>query len=109
MAITLSYYPAGEQGFFRAPALLAGAREAILIDGGFTLPDGRAVAEAIRSSGKELTTIYVSQGDPDYYFSLRPIFDAFPRARVIAAAETVAAISANLDKKLALWGPKLGA
>jgi glyoxylase-like metal-dependent hydrolase (beta-lactamase superfamily II) len=82
------HFPAGERGFFRAPVLLSGAREAILIDAGFSLPDGRAVAEAIKASGKTLTTIYISQSDPDYYFSL-------------------AAIKGNVEKKIATWAPQL--
>src|SRR3954447_11425734 len=108
MTITLKHFPAGERGFFRAPVLLSGAREAILVDGGFTLEDGRAIAAAIRATGKQLTTIYVSQSDPDYYFSLRPVRNAFPDARVIAGADTVAAITATVQKKLDAWGPKLG-
>ena len=36
------HFPAGEKGFFRAPVLLSGDKEAMLIDGGFALPDGRA-------------------------------------------------------------------
>jgi len=108
MTITLKHFPAGEHGFFRAPVLLSGARNAVLVDGGFTLEDGRAVTAAIQATGKRLTTIYVSQSDPDYYFSLRPITEAFPDAQVIAAAETVAAIAANVQKKLDAWGPKLG-
>jgi len=87
--------------------LLSGAKEAILIDGGFSLPDGRAVAEAIKASGKTLTTIYISQSDPDYYFSLGPIKAAFPSAKVIAASATIAAIRASVEKKLAVWGPQL--
>ncbi|MGE8320619.1 MAG: MBL fold metallo-hydrolase [Comamonas sp.] len=101
------HLPAGEKGFFRAPVLLSGAREAILIDGGFSLPDGRAVAEEIRASGKTLTTIYISQSDPDYYFSLGPIKAAFPEARVIAASDTLAAIRANAQKKIDTWAPQL--
>ncbi|MBX9749188.1 MAG: MBL fold metallo-hydrolase [Roseococcus sp.] len=105
--LTWRHLPAGPTGFFRAPVLVSGATEALLIDGGFTLSDGRAVAEAIRSTGKRLTAVYVSQSDPDYYFSLRPIKEAFPEARVIAAPETVAAIRENVEKKLAAWGPQL--
>ena len=30
-------FPAGENGFFRAPVLVWGETEAVLIDGGFTL------------------------------------------------------------------------
>jgi len=101
------HYPAGEHGFYRAPVLIAGPTEAVLIDGGFTYSDGRAVAEAIKATGKRLTLIYVSQSDPDYYFSLGPIKAAFPEARVIAASQTVAAIRGNAEKKLAIWGPQL--
>ena len=108
MSIALKHFPAGERGFFRAPVLLSGAREAILVDGGFTLEDGRAVTAAIQATGKLLRTIYVSQSDPDYYFSLRPVCDAFPDARVIAASDTVRAIAASVQKKLDTWGPRLG-
>ncbi len=105
--LTWKHFPAGEHGFFRAPVLISGASDAVLIDGGFTLPDGKALAEAIKASGKKLTTIYISQSDPDYYFSLGPIKAAFPDARVIAASATIAAIEANVEKKLATWGPQL--
>lgn len=105
--LTWKHFPAGEHGFFRAPVLISGASEAVLIDGGFTLPDGKALVEAIRANGKKLTTIYISQSDPDYYFSLAPIKAAFPGAKVIAASATIAAIKGNVEKKLATWGPQL--
>jgi glyoxylase-like metal-dependent hydrolase (beta-lactamase superfamily II) len=107
MTLTWTHFPAGESGFFRAPVLLTGATEAVLIDGGFTLEDGRKLADAIKATGKRLTTVYVSQSDPDYYFSLAPVREAFPGARVVAAEATVAAIRANVQKKLDVWGPKL--
>ena len=105
--LSWKHFPAGETGFFRAPVLITGASEAVLIDGSFTFPDGRALADAIKATGKKLTTIYVSQSDPDYYFSLKPIKNAFPEARVIAASETVTAIKGSAEKKLAIWGPQL--
>ncbi|WP_173426775.1 MBL fold metallo-hydrolase [Neorhizobium galegae] len=105
--LTWKHFPAGQNGFFRAPVLVSGATEAVLIDGGFTLPDGKALADAIKATGKTLTTIYISQSDPDYYFSLGPIKAAFPDAKVIAASATVAAIKGSVEKKLAVWGPQL--
>lgn len=87
--------------------LISGAREAVLIDAGFTLADGKALAEAIKTNGLMLTTIYVSQSDPDYYFGLAPIKAAFPEARVIAAPATLAAIKSSVEKKLATWDPQL--
>ncbi|WP_170850305.1 MULTISPECIES: MBL fold metallo-hydrolase [unclassified Beijerinckia] len=105
--LSWKHFPAGPNGFFRAPVLLSGPSEALLIDGGFTYPDGKALAEAIKATGKKLTAIYISQSDPDYYFSLKPVHAAFPDAKVIAASETVAAIKASIEKKLAAWGPQL--
>ncbi|MES5047472.1 MBL fold metallo-hydrolase [Rhizobium nepotum] len=105
--LTWKHFPAGQNGFFRAPVLVSGATEAVLIDGGFTLPDGKAVADAIKATGKTLTTIYISQSDPDYYFSLGPIKAAFPDAKVLAATATVEAIKGSVEKKLAVWGPQL--
>lgn len=106
-ALEWTYFQADENGFRRTPVLLSGEKDAILIDGGFTLSDGRAVAEAITKTGKRLTTIYVTCNDPDYYFGLRPVVDAFPDAKVIAKPATVAAIKANVEAKLAVWGPQL--
>ncbi len=105
--LSWKHFPAGQNGFFRAPVLLSGPTEALLIDGGFTYPDGRAIAEAIKATGKKLSAIYVSQSDPDYYFSLKPVLEAFPGTRVLAASETIAAINANVEKKLTAWGPQL--
>ncbi|MDA9476545.1 beta-lactamase [Bradyrhizobium sp. CCBAU 65884] len=105
--LSWKHFPAGPNGFFRAPVLLSGPTEAVLIDGGFSYPDGRALVEAIKASGKKLTTIYISQSDPDYYFSLKPVREAFPNAKVLAASATLAAIKANVEKKLAVWGPQL--
>lgn len=104
-----THFPADESGFSRAPVLLSAGQEAVLVDGGFTLSDGRVVAQAIAATGKTLKAIYISQSDPDYYFGLAPIREAFPQARILAAPETVAAINANVDKKLAVWGPQLKA
>jgi glyoxylase-like metal-dependent hydrolase (beta-lactamase superfamily II) len=105
--LSWKHLPTGEAGFFRAPVLLTGGAEALLIDGGFTYPDGRVTVEAIKATGKKLGVIYVSQSDPDFYFNLKLVKEAFPEAKVIAASETVAAIKGNVEKKLATWGPRL--
>ena len=105
--LSWTHFPAGPNGFFRAPVLLTGPTEALLIDGGFNYPDGRALADAIKATGKTLKTIYISQSDPDYYFSLKPVLEAFPDAEVIAASATLDAIKANVEKKIAAWSGQL--
>jgi glyoxylase-like metal-dependent hydrolase (beta-lactamase superfamily II) len=101
------HFPSGARGFFRAPVLLSGPSEALLIDGGFTYSDGRALADAVKSTGKKLTVIYISQSDPDYYFSLMLMCEAFPDAKVLAASAALVAIRGNIENKLAIWGPRL--
>ncbi|PDT04020.1 MBL fold metallo-hydrolase [Rhizobium chutanense] len=105
--LSWKHFPAGPNGFFRAPVLVSGPSEALLIDGGFSYPDGRALADAIKATGKKLIAIYVSQSDPDYYFSLKPVLEAFPGTKVLAASDTLDAIKGNVEKKLAVWGPQL--
>ena len=106
-SLSWKHFPAGQNGFFRAPVLLSGATEALLVDGGFTLSDGKAVADAIAANGKTLKAVYVSQSDPDYYFSLGAVRAAFPQVPVLAASATVAAVNASVQKKLDVWGPQL--
>ncbi|MEO8001147.1 MAG: MBL fold metallo-hydrolase, partial [Arenimonas sp.] len=106
-ALNWQHFSAGEHGFFRAPVLISGERDAVLIDGGFTFPDGDALVESIKASGRNLTTIFISHNDPDYYFSLKPIKAAFPNARILAASSTIESIKGSVEKKLATWGPQL--
>lgn len=105
--LSWAFFQANEAGFRRTPVLLSGQKEAILIDGGFTISDGKALADAVKATGKRLTTVYVSCNDPDYYFGLRPVTEAFPKAKVIAKPVTVETIKGNVDAKLAVWGPQL--
>lgn len=64
--------------------------------------------QKIRSSGKHLTTIYVSDGDPDFYFGLDTLTAAFPDAKVLATQPVVDHIKATVEQKIAFWSPKLG-
>lgn len=99
---------AGPDGFNLASVLVSGEKEAVLIDAHFKKSDAYRVIAQILESGKELKTIYVSHGDPDYYFGLTVIKQAFPDAEVYASAQTIKHIEKTYMKKLDFWGPKLG-
>lgn len=101
-------FPTDESGFLRAPILITGATEAVLIDSGFNYPDGRKIVEAIKASGKALTTVYITTNDPDYYFNLSLIHKAFPQAQLLAAPATIALMRKKAEGKVATWAPKLG-
>lgn len=87
--------------------LLSGAREALLIGAGWTHRGGHMIAEAIRAAGKTLSTIYISESDPEYYFNLLSIVSKFPRARVLAAPSTVDTILHSAQKHFDMWKPYL--
>lgn len=98
----------GEAAIFPvASVLVSGARDAVLIDAQFSRGEALKLVEQIRASGKRLTTVYVSHGDPDFYFGLDVIHAAFPDAKIVATSYTVAAIEKKKDAKVAYWGPIL--
>jgi glyoxylase-like metal-dependent hydrolase (beta-lactamase superfamily II) len=107
--LDLKIYNADENSFGVASVIVSGKTDAVLIDAQFTLPDAEKVAQEIKASGKKLTTIYVSHGDPDFYFGLEVFKKYFPEVTVYATPMTIEHIKATAQKKLDFWGPKLGA
>lgn len=102
-------YRANANSFNVASVLITGEKDAVLIDAQFTKSDAHRVVADILESGKRLTTIYVSHGDPDYYFGLEVFKQTFPEAIVYATEHTINHIKKTYQKKLDTWGPKLGA
>lgn len=107
--LALEVYNPGATAIFPVSSVLVtGAKDAILIDAQFGKSQAEQLVEKVRASGKRLTTIYISHGDPDYYFGLDTLTKAFPEAKVLASAPTVAHIKATVAGKLAFWGPQMG-
>lgn len=107
--LRVEVYNPGPQAIFPVSSVLVtGEKEAVLVDAQFARPQAEELVKRIHQSGKTLTTIYISHGDPDYYFGLQTITEAFPKARVLATAQTVAHIKQTKDSKLAYWGPQMG-
>jgi glyoxylase-like metal-dependent hydrolase (beta-lactamase superfamily II) len=107
-SLNLQVYNASENSFGVASVIVSGKTEAVLIDAQFTLADAETVAQEIKRSGKKLTTIYVSHGDPDFYFGLEVFKKYFPEVTAYAAPATVEHIKATAQKKLEVWGERLG-
>jgi len=106
--LQLQVYNPGDKAIFPVTSVIvSGERNAILVDAQFQRNDAEQLVQRIKDSGKNLTTVYISHSDPDYYFGLDVIQTAFPAAKIVATPQTVAAIKANMDGKLAYWGPIL--
>lgn len=102
-----TYNPKTTSIFPVTSSLITGDNEAILVDAQFHKKDAEKLVQLIQDSHKNLTTIYISHSDPDYYFGLETITQAFPEAKIVATQATVDAIKATKDGKLAYWGPIL--
>lgn len=107
--LALKVYNADGNSFHVNSVLVTGRQEAVLIDAQFSRADAHRLVADILASGKRLTTVYVSHGDPDYYFGLEVIKAEFPDVRIYASEPTIAWIRNTVQKKVAFWGPKLGA
>ncbi len=105
----LKVYTADENGFLVTSTLILGEKEAILVDAQFSNSNALRVAADVLESGKKLTTIFITHAHPDHYFGLDTLKTTFPAVKIVAAKATVADFRATAKKKLAVWGPKLGA
>lgn len=109
-AAELSYkvYNPQAQGIFPVTStLISGEKDAVLVDAQFSVNDTKNLVKIIKDSGKNLKYIVITAGDPDFYFGLEPLVQAFPDAKVIATPEVVKHIEATKEGKFAYWGPIL--
>ena len=106
--LKLTVYNASENAFGVASVIVTGKTDAVLIDAQFTLADAEKVAQEIKNSGKKLTAIYVSHNDPDFYFGLEVFKKYFPDVTAYASPATVESIKSTAQKKLDVWGERLG-
>lgn len=107
--LTVQVYNADAGSFHVNAVLVAGKTDAVLLDTGFTRADALRIAAMVLDSKKTLKTIYISQADPDYYFGIDVLKQAFPDAKVVTTAPTLKKIEATLSTKLQVWGPRMGA
>jgi glyoxylase-like metal-dependent hydrolase (beta-lactamase superfamily II) len=70
--------------------LIAGARDAVLVDSFLTMAQTRTLVDAIAATGKRLTTIYITHAHGDHFLGLQILLARFPKARAVATPEVAA-------------------
>jgi glyoxylase-like metal-dependent hydrolase (beta-lactamase superfamily II) len=83
--------------------IIEGKNDLIVIDAQFTKSDAQALKDRIRSTGKNLKTVFVTHGHPDHYFGVEALKKDFPNARYVAEQATIEDIKKTGDGKLSYW------
>ena len=96
---------ASENGFRVTSTLVTGEKDAVLIDAQFLISEAQKVVDEIKSSGKHLTTVYITHWHPDHIFGSALIHQAFPDAKFVALPATVNEIKAGWKEKVQEWKP----
>ena len=94
-------FPVGDKN--KTATLVTGEHDALLVDAGFTRADGHRLVARILDSGKRLTTVFISHGDPDFYFGAEVLADAFPAAEFVATPPVIEHIRHSYEGKLTAW------
>jgi glyoxylase-like metal-dependent hydrolase (beta-lactamase superfamily II) len=69
--------------------LICGEQDALLVDTFLSDAQTEELADWITTTGKRLTTIYITHGHPDHFFGLKLLRNRFPQARAIASPQVV--------------------
>ena len=80
----------------KTSVLVTGETEALVVDAGFTRADGHRIVAAVLDSGKRLTTVVISAGDPGLLLRRRGHRRRVPRGRFLAPADVDRAHRAQL-------------
>ncbi|MDX6232121.1 MAG: hypothetical protein QOH68_1096 [Nocardioidaceae bacterium] len=77
--------------------LIAGERDAVLVDPFMTVSQASELADWVATFDKNLTTIYVTHAHGDHWFGLSTLLERFPGARAVAAPNVVASMRQGMD------------
>ena len=88
-----------------AATLISGERDAVIVDPLMTIEQGRALADWVAATGKNLTTVYVTHGHGDHWFGLGSIRKRFPQVRAVATASVVEHMRQQVSPRMfaAVW------
>jgi glyoxylase-like metal-dependent hydrolase (beta-lactamase superfamily II) len=89
--------------------LIYGERDAVLVDPLMTIEDGRALAEWVAGTGKNLIAIYSTHGHGDHFFGAAVVRRRFPSARFLATPAVIRKMrqQASPESLESFWKPLL--
>jgi len=101
--LTYTVIDAADSSLNKTSVLVTGETEALVVDAAFTRADGHRIVAEVLDSGKRLTSVVITAGDPDFYFGAEVIAEAFPEALFVAPADVIEHIEHSYEGKLQAW------
>jgi glyoxylase-like metal-dependent hydrolase (beta-lactamase superfamily II) len=88
--------------------LISGQRDAVLVDPLMTIEQGMAVADWVSTTGKNLTTVYITHGHGDHWFGLGAVRERFPGVRALATPAVIEGMrkSSSAEALNTFWLPR---
>jgi glyoxylase-like metal-dependent hydrolase (beta-lactamase superfamily II) len=88
--------------------LIAGRRDALLVDTFLTVEQNRKLVDWIVKTGKNLTTIYATHGHGDHFFGVNTIRERFPHARFVAPEQVITVMRRQGSAAVleSFWNPR---
>ena len=106
--LTITTFLSSDAGLNSVCALIQGETDSVLIDVPFLLSDARNLVQMVKDSGTHLTTIFVTHGHPDHWFTLSLFAEEFPEAKMVAHPKVAEQIEGIREKKFKQWKPVFG-
>lgn len=107
--LNFKVYRPDEKAVFKVTSTIVyGDNEAWLVDAQFQKHYALELVDEIKKLGKKLSLVYISYSDPDYYFGLDVVRNAFPDVKIVSTAQTAWLIRATKDEKERTWSKQLG-
>jgi glyoxylase-like metal-dependent hydrolase (beta-lactamase superfamily II) len=80
--------------------LIAGERDAVLVDTYLTIDHGVTLADEIAAAGKNLRYVYITHGHGDHFFGINALKERFPDVRAVATAAVVERMAGQLAPEM---------
>lgn len=100
-------FGADEMSFSVTSTLIVSGGNALLVDTKFTKNDGQEIIDYLADNQLNLTDIFISHGDPDYYFGLEEIKGVYPEIIAKTTPSVAEHITNTVLNKLVVWGDVL--
>src|SRR5712692_602804 len=88
--------------------LIFGARDAVLVDALLIREDVDALGDMIASTGRTLTTIFITHGHGDHFFGSDRVIARFPGARAVTTPGIVDYVNSHIEGDAQLFSSYFG-